>query len=544
MMRGSPTSSTVAWTGRAWSLVIVLAAGAAAGCTPPERPTDTVVYASGADLESGNPLVTTHPLARQVQRYALFVTLVRFDSALTATPYFARAWRWADDRRELTMILASGLPWHDGTPTTARDAAFTLAAARDPATGFPRASALVSLAGAHATDDTTLVLRFTSPQPDIPAILSELPLAPAHLLEGVPRADLRRHAFGRTPLGNGPFRFVSRTPGQRWVFERNTDFPPALGGPPSLQRLVVAVVDEATIKFAGLVSGELDVAGISPPMATLVARDDALRVITYPLLFSTGLVFNTTKPPFDDPRVRRAVDLSLRRERTIAVAIAGYGVPAAGAVPPDNPLALELPARFDSLEADALLDAAGWRRGEGGWRSRGGERFTVELLTVGAGDNATEQLVQADLAARGIRVEIRQLELATFLSRAREVPRRFDLLLTGIPGDLGLAHLANMYESRFAGGALDYSGYHTPRLDSLFERTRTATSAEAVRDGWREIQRELATATPAAWIYHSRGVQGVSARLQGLVMDLRGEMVTVARWHVGQPAAGVTAGSR
>jgi peptide/nickel transport system substrate-binding protein len=160
----------------------------------------------------------------------------------------------------------------------------------------------------------------------------------------------------------------------------------------------------------------------------------------------------------------------------------------------------------------------------------------VELLTVGSGDNAVEQLVQADLAERGIRVEIRQLELATFLARAREMPKRYDVLLTGIPGDLGLAHLANMYESRFAGGALDYSGFHTARLDSLFERTRRARDAADVRDGWREIQGELAREAPAAWIYHSRGVQGVSARLRGVVMDLRGEMVTIARWHVGGAA--------
>jgi peptide/nickel transport system substrate-binding protein len=505
-------------------------------CAVPERPLDTVVYASGADLESGNPLVTTHPLARQVQRYALFVTLVRFDSALATVPYFAREWRWDDDRRRLTMVLLSGLRWHDGAPTTARDAAFTLNAARDPATGFPRASALVSLAAADAIDDTTLVLRFTTPQPALPPILGELPLAPAHLLADVPRADLRRHAFGREPTGNGPFRYVSRTPGQRWIFDANAEFPAALGGPPALRRIVVAVVDEATIKFAGLVSGELDVAGISPPMASLVARDDALRVLTYPLLFSTGLIFNTTKPPFDDSRVRRAIDLSLQRERTIQVALAGFGVPAAGPVPADNPLALPAVAAFDSLRADSLLDAAGWRRGDDGWRARGGRRFAVELLTVGAGDNAIEQLVQADLAARGIRLDIRQLEMATFLSRARESPKRYDLLLTGVPGDLSLSHLASMYESRFAGGALDYAGFHTPRLDSLFAQTRTAPDADAVRDTWRLVQQELAATVPAAWIYHSRGVQGISARLRGVSMDLRGEMVTIARWNVAQPA--------
>jgi peptide/nickel transport system substrate-binding protein len=529
MMRPGPGTSTGRIATAAARAIVV----AVLACAPPDRPLDTVVYASGADLESGNPLVTTHPLARQVQRYALFVTLARFDSTLTPVPYAARSWTWDAAHERLTMILVSDLRWHDGRPTTAHDAAFTLEAARDPATGFPRASALVALRRAEALDDTTLVLQFSAPQADLPAILCELPIAPRHLIGDVPRAELRGHPFGREPMGNGPFRFVGRAAGQRWIFERNDAFPQSLGGPPSLRRLVVAVVDEATTKFAGLVSGELDVAGISPAMASLVARDPSLKVVTYPLLFSTGIVFNTAKPPFDDVRVRRAIDLSLRRQRIIDVALAGYAVPAAGAVSPESPLALAVIPAFDTLRADSLLDAAGWRRGADGRRARNGQRFAVELLTVGSGDNAIEQLIQADLAERGVRVEIRQLELATFLARARETPKRFDLLLTGIPGDLALAHLASMYESRFAGGALDYAGFHDARLDTLFVRVQAAPDAAAVRDAWLEVQRRLAADVPAAWLYHSRGVQGVSGRLRGVTMDLRGEMVTLARWHVG-----------
>jgi peptide/nickel transport system substrate-binding protein len=506
------------------------------GCLSPERPTDIVVVASGADLESANPLVTTHPLARQVQRYLLFVTLVRFDSALTPGPYFARRWTWADGRRTLSLTVHRGLTWHDGAPATARDAAFTLEAARDPATGFPRVSALATLRSAEALDDTTLLLRFAAPQPEVPAILAELPIAPVHLLSDVPRSELRRHPFGFAPVGNGPFRFVSRSPRQRWVFERNDDFPGELGGPPRLRRVVVAVVDEATTKFAGLVSGELDVAGISPAMASLVERDPSLLVIEYPLLMSTGLVFNPTRPPFDDERVRRAVSLSVDRRRIIDVALAGYAVPAASGVPPDNPLALPAVPVIDTARADSLLDAAGWRRGPDRRRARGGARFEVELLTVGSADNAIEQLVQADLAERGIRVEIRQLELATFLARARETPRRFDLLVSGVPGDLGLAHLASLFDSRFAGGALDYTGFHTPRLDSLFARTRTAADPAQLAAAWADVQREIARHEPIAWLYHSRGVQGLSARLRHVTMDLRGEMVTIANWEAGPPA--------
>src|SRR5213079_1029715 len=107
------------------------------GCVAPQRSPDTVVYASGADLESGNPLVTVHPLSRQVQRYLLFVTLARYDSALAPSPYAASGWEWSADRRSLTFHLVAGLAWQDSAPTTASDVVFTVDAARDPATGYP-----------------------------------------------------------------------------------------------------------------------------------------------------------------------------------------------------------------------------------------------------------------------------------------------------------------------------------------------------------------------------------------------------------------------
>jgi peptide/nickel transport system substrate-binding protein len=194
-------------------LVLVLA------CAPPSA-NDVVVFASGADLESANPLVTIHPLARQVQRHALFVTLTRFDSTLSPQPYLARRWEWSADGRRLTMHLFPSLTWHDGTATTARDVAFTISAARDPATGFPRAADLANVDDVVAANDSTVTISFSAPPPGLPPILSELPIVPEHLLKDVPRSSYRQHAFATAPTGNGPFRFVRREAGRRWIFER------------------------------------------------------------------------------------------------------------------------------------------------------------------------------------------------------------------------------------------------------------------------------------------------------------------------------------
>ncbi len=530
IMRAARGASIARAVLRCAPVLMALVLGA---CGPAPRDPGVVVFASGADLESANPLVTIHGLSRQVQRYVLFTTLARYDSVLAPTPYLARSWEWSADRQTLTFTLNTGVRWHDDSLTTARDVVFTILAARDPRTGYSRAGDLSAVDTVTAPDDSTVTMEFSAPQPIFPLVLCELPVLPEHLLRSVPRSEMRRAAFNFAPVGNGPFRFTERTAGQRWVFTRNDAFPAALGGPAAVERLVIAVVDEPTTKLAGLTSGDLDFAGIAPTMAELAARDPTIAVMDYPILNTTALVFNSHRAPFDDLRVRTAASLALNRERIVRVALAGYATPAAGPVPPANPYALAATARQDTVAADAMLDSAGWQRGPDGRRARNGVPLRAELLTVGSGDNAVEQLVQADLGARGFSVDIRQLEMGSFLTRARNRPKEFDLLVTGIPGDLSLSFLGAMYDARQRGGALDYGDYHTGELDSLFAATRRASAAE-LPAAWRAVQETIARDVPAAWVYHSRGLQGVLRRMQGVTFDLRGELESIVRWRVDQ----------
>jgi peptide/nickel transport system substrate-binding protein len=266
----------------AFANAYAFALGGLVACAPAVREPGTVVIASGTDLESANPLVTVHTMSRQVQRHMLFVTLVRLDSLLQPIPYFARRWDWDDARRTVTFRLDSTLRWHDGRPTTAADVAFTLDRAADSALGSPRRGDVRVVEQVRTPDPFTLEVRFTSPQSKLPVVFGELPIVPRHLLDTVPTARWRAHPFSTAPVGNGPFRFESRLAGRQWRFVRNESFPAAMGGAPQLRRLVVAVVDEAATKFAGLVSGELDLAGVSPTMARLVREDPALRLMSPP----------------------------------------------------------------------------------------------------------------------------------------------------------------------------------------------------------------------------------------------------------------------
>ncbi len=462
------------------ALVLVVLA-----CSSQPRRADTVILASGADLQSANPLLTTHPLARQVQRYALLVTLVRYDSALTPVPYLARSWRWSADSATITMRLLAGLRWHDGAPTTARDAAWTLEAARAPATGYPRQTDLATLRSATAPDDTTLVLRFARPTPRLPDVLTDLALLPRHLLDTVPSGGLRGAAWNQHPVGNGPFRFEAHEANRRWIFVRNPDFPAALGGPPRLARFVVAVVDEPTTKLAALASGELDLAGINPAHAQFVRRNPRLRVLEYPLLYTYALLLNTRRAPFDRLALRQALGSAIDRRAIVDGVLFGFATPALGPVPP--PLAVAPDSAAAAPAATEFLRNAGVK---------------FEMLTVGSGEAALEQMLQAQFQVAGVRAEIRQLELSTYLDRVEGPAHDFEAAVLGFSGDLGLGHLA-----------------------------RLLTLAGLRADGSSEqLLRMIQDSVPAVFLYHARGVQGINRRVQGIRMDLRGELVTLSQW--------------
>ena len=452
-----------------------------------ERRGATVLFASGADLQSINPLLTVHPLARQVQRYVLLTTLARYDSSLTPQPYLARSWEWSGDRRRLTFHLQTAIRWHDRVPTTSRDVTWTLNAARDPATGYPRAGEMSGFESITAPNESTVVVRFQARQSAFPDLLTDLAILPAHCFTGVAPSQLRRASWNFSPVGNGPFRFVSHEPNRRWVFAANHAFPQALGGPPRLDRFIVVVVNEPTTKLAALTSGELDFAGIQPAHAAFVQRNPDLAVLTYPLLWTDGIVFNTRRPPFDQLAARRAVSAAIDRQELVEGYIYGFGTPALGPVPPSAPGYVPVhPAAVPAVSVSS------------------GARTRFELLTVGSGEAALEQMLQARLRPAGFDITLRQLELSAFLARVYGRSHDFQAAVLGIPGDLAL-------------------GYLGP-LAALAGITVPSDPAAA--------QQEIADSVPAAFLYHPRGLQGMNRRVHGVTMDLRGELPTIQRWTV------------
>jgi ABC-type transport system substrate-binding protein len=324
--------------------------------------------------------------------------------------------------------------------------------------------------------------------PGIPDVLTDLAVLPRHLLDTVPRNQIRRAPWNQHPVGNGPFRFVAHQANRRWIFSANRDFPEALGGPPRLDRFVVAVVDEPTTKLAALTSGELDVAGINPAHAAFVRKNPRLLVLDYPLLLSYALILNIRRPPFNDLATRRALSLAIDRRAVVDGVLFDFGTPATGPVPP--PLDASVGATAPPAVTQASRPASA--------------PIHFEMLTVGSGEAALEQMLQSQLASIGAHAEIRLLELSTYLDRVEGPAHDFDAAVVGVSGDLGLGYLARI---------VSLAGL---RPDGSSERL-----LELIRDS-----------VPAVFLYHARGVQGINRRVRGIRMDLRGELVTLSQWWV------------
>jgi peptide/nickel transport system substrate-binding protein len=177
----------------------------------------------------------------------------------------------------------------------------------------------------------------------------------------------------------------------------------------------------------------------------------------------------------------------------------GFGTPATGPLPPQLVVpgsdATPPPADASSVGSPAMGDSL---------RARPGSPLDFEMLTVGSGEAALEQMLQAQLATAGIHARIRQLELSTYLDRVEGPSHEYEAAVMGISGDLALGHLARL----------------------------VALSGLRAEGAGEQLVRLIQDSVPAVFLYHSRGVQGMNRRVHGVQMDLRGELVTLSQWWV------------
>ncbi len=517
----------------------LLALPALAACARDDasRGGGTVVIGAGNDLDAGNPLLSVDAWTNEVHRYVLFMPLLQLGPELEYTPYLAQSWELVGDTA-VVFHLRHDVRWHDGAPTTAEDVLFTFQRATDPATGFSNSDYFKGWSAGEVMDSFTVRFHL-EPRPDPLAGLPFTPIVPKHLLDTIPPERLRQAEFNRRPVGNGPFRFVSRRMNDRWVFEANDDFPEALGGRPRLDRVVWRVIPENSAQLTELRVGEVDlILQPRPEQVTELAERPELRAVVKPSRQFAFIVWNELRPPLDDARVRRALAMAVDREAILQRFRQGFGEVAVAPVLPshwayDDSL-LPLPYAPDS--ARALLAAAGIedRDGDGMLDRPDGDAFTIELELPAGSDYYRDiaEAVRHDLAGVGVRMSTRPTEGTTLFADLTSPKRNFDAALLGWVGDFRL-DLHDVFHSEAVTGPYQFASYRNPRLDALMD----AASAEPDRGRaipmWHRVQGILLQDQPWTLLFYQTDAFLARERVHALDMDIRGALVHVTDWYVG-----------
>jgi len=487
-----------------------------------------------SELQGLNPLLSTDQNANELIYYLLYTPLVTYDSTFAPAPALAESWTLSDSA--VTFRLRDDLSWHDGVPVTARDVVFTFERAKDPDFASPLAAAyLANVATVEAVGEHEVRFTFTAPHSE-PLQDFFWPPIPAHLLSDVSATDMPKAAFNRDPVGNGPYRFVRWDANQQLVFTANPDYPAGLGGPPEISEVVYRIIPDQTTLLAELLSGGIEVDGpLAPSQATRVAAEPDVVLESFPWRQFSYIGWNTRRPQFADPAVRRALTLAIDRAAIVSTVLEGHGSVASGPIPPWHRLSPHLePLPYDPAAAAAALEAAGWRDTDGdGVRDRAGVALSFDLLTNQRspiyGDVA--KIVQSNLREVGVDARPRLLEWQSVLASHRS--RDFDAVLTNWVLDNFRVDPRSLFHSSQVAveGSANRSSYANPVADSLMDLgARTTDEARAART-WQEFSRVLQNDAPVTFLFWQEELAGVSRRLVDVRMDARGELVTLPRWR-------------
>jgi len=385
-----------------------------------------------------DPIMTNDMYSRGVIDQ-LFSGLVELDPAMTVVPDVAQSWEVSEGGRKYIFHLRDDARWSDGTPVTAGDFEYTWKRVLDPAAGSPNADLLLDIRGARAfhrgevsdsdsvgvraLDEVTLVVEMEGPTSYFPHLLtcSATYPVPRHVVEahGEGWSEVKANSTELDTVTNGPFRLEAWQRGESMVLVRNPEYHGRFTG--NVQRVELSFLTDRSARLEMYEAHDADVLplwGLSPPETDRARQRYAGEYVSVPWLVTWYAVFDVSRPPFDDPQVRRAFALATDRETLADVALRGYSFPATGGfIPPGMPgHSPGIGLRYDPGQARQLLAEAGYPGGRG---------FPgINLLTSPGGNWMTmgEYLQEQWLENLGVEITWEKLEWTLLLDVLEKEP--------------------------------------------------------------------------------------------------------------------------
>ncbi|MGO4560263.1 ABC transporter substrate-binding protein [Mesorhizobium sp. 2RAF21] len=426
----------------------------------------------------------------------IFDGLLAYDYDLTPKSSLAKEWTISPDGLEYVFRLRDSVKFHDGTPLTSADVAFSILRLKE---AHPRGRATFSqVIDIDSSDPLTAKIKLAKPSPALITALSgsESPIVPKHIFETFKPADNPKL---EQIIGSGPFVLKEWLRGSHLLLEKNPTYWDAPY--PYLDRIIIRLINDAGARSAALETGEVDIGPNPVPLADLerlktvstLQVDD--RIYTYTGL-QNQLVINLDNPVLKELKVRQAIAHAIDIKALINVVLYGYAVPSPTPIGPGlakfhNP---DIPfANFDTALAEKLLDEAGYQR------DAGGKRFKLRVSTNPFNPQTYSDFIAQALTKIGIEPDIQKFDFATYV-KVLYTDRAWDLAVESLSNTFDpTAGVQRVYWSKNFKIGLPFSNashYENPEVDQLLEAAAAEPDVEKRAKYFKDFQVIIARDLP------------------------------------------------
>lgn len=442
--------------------------------------------------------------------------LMRFDlqqgtHAPDVKPGLASSYTVDKSATHWTFTMRKGVKFHDGTPWNADAAIFNLNRYTNQKFKYyypelaANASLLISgIKSFKKLSPTKISITTKGPWS---YLLSDLALLTMASPTGVKKYGNGNFAFH--PSGTGPFKFESLQRGQRLVMVKNANY---WRGAPKLDKVILRPIPDITARVAALRSGEVNWIDVPSPDEVPALRSAGYQVLTNPYSHVWPWVFDVTKKPWNDVRVRQAANYAINRDKMVKDILNGTGAPALQYAPKSDPgYEPELNTyKYDPAKAKKLLKAAGYPKGFS---------TTVVFPTSGSGNMVPipmNELLQSDLAKVGIKVKLQPIEWGAMLK---------DFFVGKIPGGADAINISlgyvfpSLWSAWYSStSTLNAGHYKSKAVDAALLETRKAVDPVKRAKAFAKVNALLLKDAPWLLVVNDLNPRVLAPNVKGFVM--------------------------
>ncbi len=436
----------------------------------------------------------------------IFDGLVTYDQKMNLVPCLAESWEISSDGLEYTFHLRKGVIFHNGQEFTSRDVVFSFDRVLDPKTRSPRTWVLEKVQGARERMEgkSSILTGISAPDPSTVKIRLSEPFAPFLCLLTMPACFIlpsgceklmSEKAFFEKPFGTGPFKIIERERDSYLLLSEN---PLYFGEKPQISEMELRIIPESLKAEMEFESGNLDILQLSPSNYDRFSakKENENRVFNVPAMNVFYLGFNNQKPPFNDVRVRKALNLLLDRETILKSIYKGRGVSAKGSIPPGI---LGFSEEFKGYSCDPAAGLSLLK--EAGFTTQKPLKFDLFQKSSQAAFEIT-RLIQGELKKFGVVVNLKPMEWSALKDAIDkgEAPS-FYLSWFGDYPD-GENFLFPVFHSKNWGSGGNRARFKNENVDKMIQEAVRIQDPALRSQAYDKLNRMIADEAPWLYLWH------------------------------------------